>query len=670
MDEGTPSPAMMDLPLDSEAHPFRSICNAWLEKIELCDKLRSDWKEMAAECRKFYSGTYGWMWQPDQIKKLMTGDDISVKPLFQMQQNLAFEFVALFGPLLYNRNPIRTATPKKEVELPMELFVPQVPNAMAMDPMQQAMIHQQLMPYQMQFDQLQQQQRQQQVMNELRAKLMESWLNYTPNEQPHGGLKSAGELAVTDALLTGRGVLWSEVYTRPDSQLKVTANFFDDAENLFVDPDAERWQDVKWIARRCTEPRWKLERDYGYPDEYFKGKENGFETVDSQGDTSQNPSEKTHRENGQTSDLVTYYKLWSKMGVGGRLAGVDMKFKARLDEAAGDYCYLVLIKGVPFPINFPTQMLLMTQSDQEVAEALQWPIPFWRDNRWPMANLDFYSRSKSTQPIAPLEPGLGELKFINILMSHLTSRLWMSCRDFIIISKQLGTKGTAQIKGGGDLCVIEVDGEVEEVAKQVAFLQQPKARDDVWKILTEVRDTFYRRTGMSDMMYGENPGGTQPRSAEEVAAKRSALQVRPDYMASKAEEWLTEVCRMEAFATRWLIEPQDTVPLLGQVGSQLWQQYIWNADVEAICGEMEYRLESGTARKPDKNRDVANASQGVQLLFGPLMQLAQMGQVGPVNALISQWCNSLDMDPTPFLIQPPPPPMPVPAEGAPSPQAA
>jgi hypothetical protein len=660
---------MLPLPLDSEAHPLRPIVSAWLEKIELCDKLRSDWKDVAEECRKFYSGKYGWMWQAGEQTKYLETQEVSLKPLFKMQQNLAFEFVALFGPLLYNRNPIRTASPRKEIDLPVELFVPQMPRPL--DQMQQMQQQQMLAPYQQQYDALQMQSRQQEVMNELRAKLMEQWLNYTPNEQPHGGLKNSAERAVTDALLTGRGVLWSEIYTRPDSQLKLTASFHDDPENLFVDPDAERWQDVMWVVRRCTEPRWKLERDYGYPPDYFKGKENGFESVNSQGETSQNPAEHTHKQNGQTSDLITYYKVYSKMGIGSRMTGVDMDLKEKIDQVCGDYCYLVLIKGVPFPINLPTEMLLTAtgpDGDQQIAAAVQWPVPYWKDNRWPCSVLDFYTRPKSTLPIAPLEPGLGELKFLNIMMSHLTSRLWMSCRDFIIVSKQLGPKSVSQIKGGGDLCVIECEGEALEVAKQIGFVQQPASREDTWRIMAEVQENFYRRVGLSEVMYGQNPGGTQPRSAEEVAAKRSALQVRPDYMASKAEEWLTEVCRIEAFLTRWHIEPPDTVPLLGQVGSQMWEQYVWNADVESICGEVEYRLENGSARKPDRNRDVANASQAVQLLMNPFMTLAQLGQVGPVNALITQWANSLDLDPGPFMISPPPLPMP-PAEEAP-PQAA
>jgi len=47
--------------------------------------------------------------------------------------------------------------------------------------------------------------------------------------------------------------------------------------------------------------------------------------------------------------------------------------------------------------------------------------------------------------------------------------------------------------------------------------------------------------------------------------------------------------------------------------------------------------------------------------LGPLLQpIAMSGFPDPLNALISDWADSLDIDATPYLLPPPPPPAPEP----------
>jgi hypothetical protein len=83
-------------------------------------------------------------------------------------------------------------------------------------------------------------------------------------------------------------------------------------------------------------------------------------------------------------------------------------------------------------------------------------------------------------------------------------------------------------------------------------------------------------------------------------------------------------------------------------------------DVGVIGREFDYRIESGSARKPNKDTRVAQMQQAVQTLAPLLSNLATgAGLVDPYNALISDWADSLDLDASKYLLPPPPPPPPL-----------
>jgi len=87
-----------------------------------------------------------------------------------------------------------------------------------------------------------------------------------------------------------------------------------------------------------------------------------------------------------------------------------------------------------------------------------------------------------------------------------------------------------------------------------------------------------------------------------------------------------------------------------------------------VAREFEYRIEAGSARKPNKATRVEQMQAALQTL-GPILQgLVPMGVVDPLNALITDWAESLDIDAKPYLLPPPPPP-PQPAGPPPGPPA-
>lgn len=618
-------------------NPFRPLVTGWLNKIDAAKQHKKHWQEVADECMQFFCASAGFMWEDKYKHKLW---DRKATPRFRMTMAKAFELVALFGPLLYWRNPVRTIHPKRPIVLPPELFGDPA------DPM-----FQMSMEFAMYQEQLAMA-NQEKVQLDLIAELLSRWLNYTPGEMPGGGLKAHAQLAITEALIKGRGTLWTEQYQMPGSQRVLTGSFYDTADNLFIDPDATTLEDAWWIARKCTHPTWEVERKYGLPEGSLEGKGN-IESAWSVGERS-SPADKMERQGGKTFDMITYYKIWSKGGAGGRLAGVTSPLKSILDQLVGDYAYIVVCDSCPYPLNANPDAL-MSQPPEAVAQAFSWPIPYWKDDRWPVSVLDFYQKPNSVWPVAPLSPGLGELKFLNIMISHLCNRIVSSSRDFWAVAKSFAKEAEQIIAGGLDQCVIPVPEQAVhaaggKLANVMAVLQQPQTNLDVWKIIEAVSENFDKRVGMSELLYGLNPGAAS-RTAEDASMKRSSLSVRPDWMASCVEDWMTDCAKLEHFCAVFFTEPTDTLDLLGQAGAQLWQQLIMSRDIETVLRETQCTIEAGSARKPNKDRDVANLNAALPI-FLPLLQQYAMtsGNTQPLNTLLERWGEANDMDVQDMLI--------------------
>jgi len=158
------------------------------------------------------------------------------------------------------------------------------------------------------------------------------------------------------------------------------------------------------------------------------------------------------------------------------------------------------------------------------------------------------------------------------------------------------------------------------------------------------------------------------RSAAEAQIKNENISIRPDNMANELEDCMSLLARREALAARWLLEPQDIKPILGPMGATAWAQFIMRRDIVSLTREFLYRVEAGSSRKPNKATRVEQMQMAVQTLGPILSQLAGAGVTDPFNALMSDWADSLDIDPKPYLLPPPAPPAPPAAPpGLPSP---
>ncbi len=201
-------------------HVLRPICTAWQNKIQAALKHRQPWFRVARECEMFFSAAAGFMWDEKYRKEFNSFGGYA--PRFKLTIAKAFELVALFGPSLYYRNPIRTVKPKPRIQITPDMFAFLPPmDQMGMESLMQA---------------------QEMEAAQLRGitQLIGQWLNYTPSEQSGGGLKSHAQMAITDALVKGRGCLTVEPYSFPGSEAKLTGGFYLDPYDLLIDPDAKK----------------------------------------------------------------------------------------------------------------------------------------------------------------------------------------------------------------------------------------------------------------------------------------------------------------------------------------------------------------------------------------------------------------------------------------------
>ncbi len=585
--------------LPAEARTLlQKITTAWLGKIQtsLTSKKRLGYDSICNQIDHFYSGTMGFMYR-DEFRQRYTGD--AIKPKFQITISKAYELVSLFGPALYYRNPTRTVRPFKGVEFGPEILGnPEDPQVID------------------QYNDMMQTQSFDDSRAELRADLLETYLSYTPREQPDGGLEQAAEDAITEALLYGRGTLWSEPFTMPGSKRKLTGSFHYPTKDLIIDPDCTKFTfgNARWIARRCVAAHWELEREYGLKPGALLSAATG-QSGNARGTVEADELREINRERGKSHDMVTYYKVWSIGGVGTRLSGMDQHGQAAFDNAIGDYAYMVVTPGYPTPLNCPIDKFT-TATPEEVGEMFSWPIPYWLDRRWPVSVLDFTFRPGSPYPICPMEPGLGELVFINVLISTLAGRAWEDSRTIIAFYEDMAEEIEAAVKGADQTVLMRLKRNSKLLRENVDFLTNPELKGESWMMLEKAFELFDKRVGLSELWYSMNSGAAS-RTATDVQAKESKASIRPDHMAKQVDKWMASAAQMEKMCAYFShVSGDDVKHLLGSVGAQLWDQLVTTEEVEVIVRETDASVESNSSKKPNRERDLYNLGQ----MYTPMSQ--------------------------------------------------
>jgi hypothetical protein len=361
---------------------------------------------------------------------------------------------------------------------------------------------------------------------------------------------------------------------------------------------------------------------------------------------------------GKTHDLIEYWEVYSKNGAGQNLKinEKDRKAVPWVDEL-GDFVYLAICKECPYPLNAPaelTQMAMMPEGLEMVKEAMAWEAPYWDDHKadggWPITRLCFYNKPAEIWPISPAKPCIAELRFVNWCMSFLADGVAAGSRIYVAMKKGAAENIRSQLSNGtGPFTTIELEAITgSNINELISFLKAPSFNVDIWNMVAQVNEQIDKRLGLTELMYGMS--SRQMRSATEASNRQGSVSIRPDDMASRVEDWLSLSATREVQALRWACGYDDVLPILGEVGSHVFQTQILTRDVSSITRDFTYRVQAGSARKPNKDTKIAQLTDLSQYLLPTIMPMASAGVFGPLNAFLEDLGNAMDFDSTRYLL--------------------
>lgn len=617
---------------------LKPVVADWVSRIEHAHKTKQPFKEIADQCMGFFSRACGFMWDQSFRSKYLGNIDA---PQFKVTVAKAFELVAIFGPMLYWRYPSRNIRAIKTTpNIPPEYF------QMKFGETGEA-IYQQMM----------QANQAEELESDIRNQLLGNYLDYSQREQPGGGLAKHSEMAITEALVKGRGCLWAESYKYPGSQREITGCFYDSVDNLFIDPDAEcpLLSDAKWIARKHVNHYWEVERRFGYPKDYLKHKAH-LESGESQA-TRNGVWSRIDRQTGDTNDLMVWYEIWSKGGAVSRNKKEDPEFGGTLDEIVGDYAYICVSNGLDHPLNATSRRVSMAYDD-EVREMFSWPVPYYVDDKWPVALLDFYHQPNSPWPIAPMAPGLGELVCLNILSSSFVEQAYENRKIVIGVVEEAAAKLEEALKSSDNPVIVRLKSSLgHTIDKMVQFLQRPPMNKDLIAAIDYMSMMFDKRTGLSEVLYAMNPGGVQSRSSRDAASKEEKASIRPQKMSKDVAKWQCIAGDLEKLCAYFTLTGEDVKPLVGRVGGQLWEQLITSVDPETIARETRCEVDAKDHEKPNRERELANLTNMSGYVLPEMSKHADVtGDTRPMNAFLKRMGESMEMSVEDMLMGPRQPP--------------
>jgi hypothetical protein len=625
--------------IDLRAHPMRQVCQAWLAKIKLALEVRHEkFGKYAEEASRFYDGPHDFMWDSKYSQSpggFLDKEGASL-PTFRVTINNIFKAVALFGPALCHKNPSVLVSPLMPAEI--------APEALGIDPND---------PYGMQeYQMLAAQEEQQMRIKQACSSVKTQYINWVQQENDK---RLQSRRSITEAIVAGLGYMETDIHAPPSSNIVMPRSRYLSWWDVVVDPDASYWEDVQWIAIRRVQPVNLTERRFGLPDGELKGNLQSFEAQTSRSGR----KEPKQNKRGKSFDCIEYWEVYSKNGFGDRLAeSANIPKQQMLDYSPlGDYCWLCVAHDVPYPLNCPSDTAL-NEDAEAVFDRVQWPIPYWYDdNGWPISRLTFYEKECQVWPISLFKPAIGEMRFVNWCMSFLADKVAASCTTYVGIMKAAGAKIQKELNGAHTpFTVIEIAEALgaKSLNEVVSFLQAPNFPGDIWKMLAEVTQEIDEKTGVTELLQGLTSHSM--RSAAEAQIKEQRVSVRPDDMAARVEDFLSEVAVREIQAARWFCQPQHVEPVVGRMGALVWQNYVMTSDIDQVVRDFSYRVEAGSTRKPNKQEKIAQLTELAQ--YGRFADFALQGQVGPWNAFMHDWCRNADIDPGPYQLQPPQGPSP------------
>lgn len=649
-------------PTGNQKYPLAPIVDRWKRVFKAArDDRRKKFDTYADEAMAFYDGPVNHMWT--QLKAASKGGnhdgflaaDVQM-PQFEMSVNRLFEAVAMFGPVLYHQNPIIAVSPRSNPDVSIETFYAGNPQASQMLDMAQAVqqgavndpfIMQSVQTLFQQYQQVKSADEKSAVVDRDHAQILESISNYIQQE---GTKQDEARQAITEAIITGLGLLEVKVERPPGGGPKMARSRYRSNKDLLVDPDAKYWKDCTWIALRSCEPVHQVEEKFGLPKGSLKGKYARM-TVANDSKGKKRNGDGTYA--GATHDLIEYYEVYSKAGAGQNLKLGEKDKSVQGLDVLGDFVYMAICEQCPYPLNLAPDVLQSGDMDL-ILERTSWEVPYWddymSDGGWPICRLSFYQKPGEVWPISMVKPCIGELKFVNWCMSFIADKVAVGSKIYVGVMKEAGENIRSQLtSGSGPFSIIDLERiSGTKLSDTISFLQAPNFSIDIWNMVSQVNQQIDKRLGLTELMYGMS--GRQMRSAAEAQYRQQNINIRPDDMASRVEDWLSLSATREIQAMRFVAEYEDLVPIIGQTAAMVFQQQILTDNVSRITRDFRYRVEAGTARKPNKDSQIAQLTDIGQYILPVIQQAMLSGVTRPYNAYMEALGRAMDIEIGQFLL--------------------
>lgn len=628
---------MFKTALDMTSQFYKPLVDIWVHRLAAAAVMKKRFDKIAEQCMEFYQAGAGFMWE-DKFKRDFFAGKLP-SPKFKITIAKLYEFVSIYGPHLFWQYAKRKVMTQRQLVLRPEFFGD--PN----DPSVQQVYQQVLM----------QDTIEQSICN-LSNEMMSNYLDWSQREQPFGGLCIHGQMAVTEALVKGMGCLWPDSYSFPGSDQKFTRLRFKTINNLYIDPDCRDplLETAGYIALKHVSPIWEVEKKFNLPKGTLAGKGNASSMEQY---TRNNLRKQTAGDPGvkSTHDMIEWYEIWSRCGVGPRHTANTHSIIDDFDETVGDYAYLCVANGVPFPLNAPPTNFFADgdrppASPEDVAKMFEWRFadygdlfPCWKDHRWPVALLSFNKLPNTPWALAPSAPGLGELIAINILTSAFVDQAWNDRKLLIgyLKSAMADVKGALESENSVELVPIN-DNALKSINECIQYLQAPGRQNNLLEAIEMLSNNFDKRVGLSELQYGMS--STQIRVASDVRTRTDNANIRPEKMSKDVAVWYSEASQLEMFAAALYVEGRSLTHLLGGYGASQWDALIKSMPLEQLMREMKATVEASEVRRPNHERDTANV-QALQQYITPLLQMfaQETGKTQPLRDFFELVADAMEM---------------------------
>ena len=412
---------------------LKQISDLWFKQIERAEKKKAaDFGDTAREIMRYVGKRYR------TIPMRSDGDRNDPTP-YTTYLNYTQGFIDIMTPYVYAQVPNRQVNPNRpQIPPELEAAIPQI-----VEMQKQIRLEDSLTSFQLQW-----------------------FLNWTPNEYD---LKTAGTIAVQEALSKGQGVLWLEMADGPFGP--IPGSFDDSVDNLLIDPDCKQMRNAGWICRKWEQPIWKIADRFGEDvDKLRATKKSNFKQAAD--DATQNTENK--------GDIGTYYEFWSMMGIGDKFVGASQDMKDAHDafEKLGPYAHFCVMDGLDHPLGMRPEIFTSVSTPEEMAQlfraALEWPIKTYEVtyNPWPLFCLDFKPRSDCPWPKAILESALPLQIFLDRLYTTLIHRVETAGRDICLTAGDIEEAVETALKSINDLEIVKIPSDVDRatIEKMVNFI--------------------------------------------------------------------------------------------------------------------------------------------------------------------------------------------------------